>query len=287
MASVREASRAAFSAAERRRILKDLADARREMAKAADAFNRAAPAEAPRLAAALDASRQRTLDLCQAYEAGLPVLPLSRCPFTGRVVRHSLDTFGIDGWWWDCERPVRPIEDLPATFFALSGALRLGADPPDVPFLCRPGPEVPFVVPRLLAEPDVRAVVSSVAVGPHRGFPVFYFAEPTPHEILRVNTWGLTQYVAEDPYGAGYVSRSYDVPVEFDYDLARWIRRGKLLWIAPDDGTLRLRSLVEGCPYLDLPGRRYPLGIRNGEVFSVLIATEGPGAAPKGGAGPR
>ena len=54
-----------------------------------------AEAGAPRsrnpLAAVVDASHWRTLDLCRAHEAGLPVPPLSRCPFTGRVVQHWLD----------------------------------------------------------------------------------------------------------------------------------------------------------------------------------------------------
>jgi len=269
------------SQAERRRILGELFAGRQEMGRLADAYNRTSPKELGAAGAALETVRRRVLDLVDAYEAWLPVLAMSRCPFSGTVVRHSIDPVGLDGPWWDAERPIRRIEELPPTCFALAGALTLGAAPPSTPRLCRPGSEVPCVVPRLLQRPEIKAVVSSLPIGPHRAFPIFYFADPIPHDIMRINTWSLDHYVAEDPHGAGYSSRSYDFAADFGYDLEPWIRGGKLLWIEPGDASLALESLVGRCPYLGLEGRRYPMGIRFGEVTSLLIEFSRAGAGPK------
>ena len=62
-----------------------------------------------------------------------------------------------------------------------------------------------------------------------------------------------------------------DDPADFDYDLELYIRTGRLLWIAPGDETLTLRSTVEGCPFLGLPGMRHPVGLRDGVIWDSLV----------------
>ncbi len=37
----------------------------------------------------------------EQYRASVPVLPLSRCPYSNQVVYHSIDTYGLDGLWWN------------------------------------------------------------------------------------------------------------------------------------------------------------------------------------------
>jgi hypothetical protein len=75
--------------------------------------------------------------------------------------------------------------------------------------------------------------------------------------IKKVNDWGTQRYWEEEsPFPelltpGQYVCLSTD-PEEYDFDLAPWIRKGKLLWIAPDDPTFTLRSFVARCPYIDL-----------------------------------
>lgn len=215
----------------------------------------------------LAALQQRLSELWDRCETGVPVLPLSRCPYTGAEVRHSIDTYGLDGLWWDYHAPVRPPESLPSTYFALAGAVKLGSTLEEFPFLCRPGPEVPYVVPRLLGQPEIRAVISTVEVGNHRAFPTFYFADPFPGYISRVNTWGTAQFWFNDEEGNWVWDAVEDEAADFDFDLEPWIRSGKLLWIAPGDEHLRLRAHARACPYLGLEGRRFPMHLTLGLVL--------------------
>jgi hypothetical protein len=187
----------------------------------------------------------RLADLRECYCAKVPILPLSRCPFSGQVVHHSIDCHGIDGLWWNCEAPVRPAEHLPPTFFTLTGALKLRGTVAPAPFLCKPGPETPFVIPRLLKHRHIKAVISSLEVGEHLAFPIFYFADPIPYFIDRINTWGTNQYSFISEAGEYcWNDVPYD-PMDADFGLAKWIKAGKLLWIAPGDEAMVLQSLVQ------------------------------------------
>jgi hypothetical protein len=191
------------------------------------------------------------------YEAALPLVPLARCPYTGEVFTTTLDTAGLDGLWWDHSLPIRGlVDERPGTFFALTGAVALSGDVEPAPFDRMPGPEVPYVVPRMILHDDVRAVVSQVGIGPHTGWAVTYFASPVPPGLKRFNDWGAETYtyVTEDDEERW---DSCDEEIEdLDHDLARWIASGDLLWIAPGDASLTLRSDAAGCPYVGLEGRR-------------------------------
>jgi len=243
--------------------------------------------EAPEnLSLELDSLRQRLSDARDQYRLGVPVLPLSRCPITGQVAYHSIDAYGLDGLWWDNQVPIRPVEALPSTFIMVLGALRLGPRIEKTPFPVRPGPEAPFVVPEVLSHDGVKAVVSTVRVGPHTAYPVFYFGEGWERGIEPMNNWGANHWsyldrdgnlryheygsvpVTDDSYLEGLSGDEggeEDEGYTVDYDLRRWVEEGKLLWIEPGDGTLTLREGASGCPYLDLPGSR---------VFSLILEGE-------------
>jgi len=241
------------------------------MIEAAAAYDAATEEQKVRLAEELDKAYKHVLDLYKEYEEGLPVVPMSRCPFTGEVVWHTIDYYGIDGPWWDFERPARPVEELPGTYFALTGAMKLNGELVNGPFICKPGPEVPYVVPRLAAHPEIKAVISSITVGSHQAFPIFYFADPIPYDIVRVNAWGTNTYSAETAYGEGYWHQTYDLKRDFDFELEKWIRGGKLFWIEPDDETMTLHSVTSHCPYIGMGGRRYPVVIYGGKVRNSMI----------------
>ena len=208
----------------------------------------------------------RIVALGRVYVDRLPVVPLSRCPLTGEVLSHSIDHFDLDGPWWDYDRPWRPLEHLPRTFFALAGAVRLGEPVARAPFVCRPGPAVPFVVPRMLDRPEVVAVVSSLPVGPHTGYALAYFADPMPGGVKRINAWGAADYPVRRPDGSLGWNAALDWSPEWDFDLRSWIERGKLAWISPGDATLALRREAGGCPYLDLDGSHEPASIYDGRA---------------------
>ncbi|MDO8688676.1 MAG: hypothetical protein Q7R39_01445, partial [Dehalococcoidia bacterium] len=138
----------------------------------------------------------------------------------------------------------------------------------EFPFVCKPGPGLPYVVPRLLKLPEVKAVVSSLQVGPHQAFPIFYYARPVPYGVERINTWGADDYGFLDGSGNYRWSSTPEAPEDFDFGLEEWIKTGKLLWIPPGDPGLTLRSDVRRCPYLSLDGERSVRYIQNGRVWS-------------------
>jgi len=55
--------------------------------------------------------------------------------------------------------------------------------------------------------------------------------------------------------------------MDADFGLAKWIKAGKLLWIAPGDEAMVLQSLVQGCPYVGLKGRPTEQRIEMGTVW--------------------
>jgi hypothetical protein len=209
-------------------------------------------------------ARDELVALEDQYLELLPQPEISRSPHTGEAFRHSLDAAGLDGLWWRYQNPLRPLgEELPETVVAFTGAVKLDEPVEMFPFLCKPGPEVPFVIPRMLRDESVRAVVSQVQIGQHVGYPIVYFAEDPPGTIQRFNTWGSDRY--ETYLGWDSVP---ETSVELDFDLFPWVERGKLLWIAPGDENLVLQLGTDRCPYFDLPGRRGFMRIEGGEVWS-------------------
>jgi hypothetical protein len=195
--------------------------------------------------------------LWERYLAALPIVTLSRSPLSGDLLEYAIDTVGVDGLWWNYNQPLRPLQQLPADFVGLAGALQVGDPVEKTPFEVRPGPEVPYVVPRLLALPGVRAVVSQVQIGPHTGYTIAYFAEHPEQVTHRVNTWGTDFYEIVDAQGVLTWSRDGDTAaLNRDADLKPWMEAGKLLWIQPGDTSMILRSDARPCPFLVLKGSR-------------------------------
>lgn len=203
------------------------------------------------------------------YRELLPDVTVARGPGSDEIVRWPIDTMGLDAWFWDYLTPVRRTpESPPRDWIAMTGAMRL-ADPVEHPsFAVVPGPDAPFVVPRILGAEGVRAVIAEVPVGAHTGWTVSYFGTP-PENVTRVNVWGTNIYpVCRDSVWTGW---DYDTPTisAYAFDLTPWLRSGKLLWIEPGDESATLHDGPDGCPFVDLPGQRRITVISNGEVQHV------------------
>ncbi len=201
------------------------------------------------------------------YGDRLPRVAMSRCPHTQQVLKRSFDPYGLDGPWWNKSRAAR-VEEPPAplTFRVLLGALDLrGRTPSEATAPVIPGPSVPFVVPRLLELPGMKAVISRLELQTGDiAYPIAYFADQ-PHYPGRLHQQWLRQ---ELWYTNSTGGKSWTVKNDvWDFELARWIESGHLYWIEPGDTELRLRSRESGdaCPYLDLPGEREPQEIAAGE----------------------
>lgn len=191
----------------------------------------------------------------EQYLTDLPVVALSRSPLSGDLLEYAIDTAGLDGLWWNHGQPLRPLQQLPVDFIGLAGALQVGSPVEKTPFEVRPGPENPYVVPRLLALPGVCAVISQVQIGSHESYAIAYFASHPEQVPNRINTWGMDFYEVVDNQGVLTWSCDGDIAaLDRDFDLKPWIEAGKLLWIQPGDDSMTLRSYTQACPFLTLTG---------------------------------
>jgi len=217
----------------------------------------------------LDSALSQVGSAISGYLQGLPVIPVSRDPVSGKVLYLSVDTFGLDGPWWDYDAPVRPADAVPDTLAAFTGALAPGGTLERMPFSCQPGPEVPYVLPHLLEQEGCWAVIAQVAVGSHTGYPVCYFAEPGTVAVERAGAWGsgIWSWVRSDGRVHSYED-DLD-PGAMDFELRPWLERYKLFWIAPGDPDWVIREGVEGCPYLGLPGQRRSLVMYGGRIVNT------------------
>jgi hypothetical protein len=199
--------------------------------------------------AAGDLATVARLDL--EFATRLPRVWLSRCPFTGEVLRLAFDGWGFDSPFWDPAAPVRGSGDhLPATFLGLAGSVadRAAARRAAVPAEAV-GAGRPPVFPVVAGDAEVRAVLSAVQVGTYRCDVVAYFSRSRPAGPPAFREWGTR--LARVPDGAGWrwvSGPDADPPVLTD--LEPLIRSGQLAWIRPFDPGVTLRTAPAGCPWL-------------------------------------
>lgn len=221
--------------------------------------------------AAARATRDSKAALNEYFER-LPVVAMSACPFTGKPLLRSFDPFGVDGPWWQ-PGAARPAPPPPYTFCVLRGAVHFQGKKVVGPALeAATGPEVPYVIPRLLAIESMTAVIGELSMAP--GFKVYtiaYFADPRPHAKHLTADWPDTSYGYTTLFGES----ASVIPVDkWDFDLKPWISKGKVRWCVPGSGNEKVAPAVRSltgaadCPYLDLKGRREYLAVRADKVWN-------------------
>jgi len=255
-----------FSAEERSMLLKEYFSSQESLKEITALIDRSSGVDSQRLQEHERFYRRRLLALRTQYIDGVPITALSRCPFSNKVMHHSIDYFDLDGLWWNYEYPARPQSPLLRTYVALTGGVKLNGQIKWAPFICKSGPEVPYVIPRLLKRPSVTAVLSSIKIGSHQGYITTYFGDPPPQKIPRVNTWGSDTYIFLDEQGNYKWDSEPENPLDFDFNLEPWIEKKLVRWIAQGDSTLTLHDEVKGCPYLGLEGHKKSLVIYKGEI---------------------
>jgi hypothetical protein len=196
------------------------------------------------------------------YLRRLPRPALSCCPVCAQPLRRSFDPFGLDGLWWRSD--AHPDEPRPCPHFCLLlGAVDLGAAKPAPDFDVHPGPGAPFVVPRILAMPDMVAVVSEIALADGaKAYPIAYFAPRRPPIQSLTASWPRTNFVYQTQLAVQAWRRADEPPTGSppdtrDFDLAPWIARGQIRWCPPGSDPSRLAT-TGACPFVDLPGVRQP-----------------------------
>lgn len=170
------------------------------------------------------------------YWEWIPVLYLSRCPICQEKFYRRFDPVDLNGFWW-MDRTQRPAEEPPSCphFCLLTGAVdRHGRSYTPPLFECHPGPEKPFVVPRILELPQMTAVVTFIPMTcGFTAYPVVYFSENPPPGRRLTQSWARKEYrfTLEDGRSGWDI-----VEDDYDFDLAPWIEKGKVIKIT--DGCL-------------------------------------------------
>jgi hypothetical protein len=216
----------------------------------------------------------RYAKLCvEDYRQGLPHVTMSVCPFCAAAFVHTFDPYDMDGQFWRAAVP-KSYEPTPCDHLCFfRGAVHLGEHrAPRGPRMgyVYPGPEVPYVIPKQLDLPGVIAVIGELAMEPGwQAYTIAYFANPKPAAELLTHNWCETMY--------SYLSSrtgdpENDYPNDpWDFELAPWIARGKLLWCVPGSGNATLADPKTACPYLNLPGRREALQVAKDYVVTVGV----------------
>lgn len=225
----------------------------------------------------LSQDERRALDkkgdaIIDEYVNRLPQVAIGRCPFQGEVTLKRMDVFGLDGKWWYIGGP-----DIPAQacihFVTFLGALNLNNNPPDG---CSPraiheidaGPDVPFVVPRLLQVPGMALVISTRNFFDDKFtayFMTYYNQKPVPG-MQSHQSWLRSTYSFKGPAGQPNWFSQNDI---WDFDFDKWRKQpDKVFWVAPGDANMTLKlGTDQDFPYGNLPGQRMPQRIRQGKVY--------------------
>lgn len=216
----------------------------------------------------LQEERERRL---QAYWDLLPQMPLSACPLCGEQLVRSFDQVGIEGFFW--QEGMRVEQEEPTTcphFCVLLGAVNLNGLPPRGGInTAHVGPEVPYVIPRLLSLPGMVAVISTVPLeNGYTTYPIAYFAETPPDPFELTQPWTRRTFSYKDKHGKSWWTEKND---PWDFELAPWVSTRQVQWIAPGDASFRVASAPEPCPYVGLPGRRRPLEIVENELREGVV----------------
>jgi hypothetical protein len=233
-----------------------------EMVEAGDEGTRAA------LRPELDRLNEEIRNAWSEYQTALPILNLSRCPFTGEVWSHSIDPYGLDGFWWNHYKPVRLLhEPLGGRFFAFSGAVSAPTEMRPIPFLVVPGPDVPFLIDRLMQIPSVTAVISQIQIGGLDAYPIVYFTSADAGANQPMNDWGTDHYSFRGPQGHYEEGQFFDAEDEYRYNITPWVEQKRLQWIEPGDASLTLQSGTNGCMFLQRKGKNAVWRTKSGRLW--------------------
>ena len=167
--------------------------------------------------------------LIEQYWSILPAAELSCCPFCDEKLFRLFDAIDLNGFWWmdRTQRPHKEPQSCPH-FCLLTGAVNFNNHPVSGGlFESLPGPDVPYVIPRILELPAMKAVISCVEMQcGYRAFAIAYFAQnpPAPKELTQ--SWAQKIFSFKDEGG----NKGWDIREDaFDYALASWTKLGKLL----------------------------------------------------------
>jgi hypothetical protein len=211
------------------------------------------------------ASYDQLTTLEETYFRELPRVVMAPCPICSKPLYRSFDPFGLDGLWWRSDaQPDEPPACL--HFCRLLGAVDLRDSRPQPDFDVHPGPGAPFVIPRLLEQPGMLAVVSQIDMADGaRAYPIAYFAPRRPPIQTLTASWARTNFVYSTQLGAHLWRLATEAPLGqpgeevWDFALEPWMKQNQLRWCDPgSDRTTLSAASPDACPFVNLSGVRSP-----------------------------
>jgi hypothetical protein len=244
---------------------------------------------APALLTELDSLDSQEKQTRYTFYRRLPYILVSRCPYCDAPVWLKAGIFSLnDNFWYHPTSDGHLQSALKDTrcehLFCVDGALNLnghmptevrGSEANALVDQINMAAEVPFVKPRVLNLSTMRAVVHCFPVAErYTAYPIAYFTEQRQDSVDFCVAWAATEYIgpARQP-GCALVGKRSDAQ---DYDIDKWVRQGKLLWLDPlDDEHPISHSPAESFPYSNIPGRRHPYFIKLGQIHDLPSPTGG------------
>ncbi len=212
-------------------------------------------------------ARKQRERIRETYYEELPAVVMGCCPFDGKPLVRSFDPYGLDGPWW---QPDAQPSELPTCthFCVLRGAVNYhNVKPRAGGFEVHTGPEVPYVIPRILDKPGMIAVIASLEMKP--GYVVYtiaYFAKRRPPVQELTAHWPRKMFTYTDAFG----QKGWDFPNDpWDFELLPWGRKGKLRWCPPQSDNTRLTmDPPSQCPYLNIEGQRDRIVVQGDQFWT-------------------
>jgi len=211
-----------------------------------------------------------------------PWVLVSRCPYCHKPVKQQGTIVGLgERVWYKEYEEGHDIKGC-SHLFCLDGALHLnGHQPPNIkyrapnanlyPNRINMAAEVPFVKPRVLNLPTMVAVIHSLLVEErYTAYWTAYFTQqqPPPEEFcVGFARIGDVEIITNGVENWHVHKVRHD---KQEYDLREWIEQEKVFWINPDDEDNSIvRGKVVDFPYHNIPGRRHPYTIEEGEIKDI------------------
>lgn len=200
----------------------------------------------------LEEKRSQLLDqvepLIEQYWQWVPSIVLSKCPYCKETLSRRFDKVDLNGFWWMDRTQRFPRETGACEHFCLlSGAIDLkGQKVSGGLFECRPGPDKPFVIPRILEMPSMVAVIGEIPMEcGYSAYPIAYFSKVPPQSRALTQSWARKEYYFTLPDGRS----GWDITTEKqDFDLREWVKLNKIFIFRNGD----LGFLKEGDPILKI-----------------------------------
>ncbi|WP_415407916.1 hypothetical protein ACLHDG_05125 [Sulfurovum sp. CS9] len=203
--------------------------------------------------------------IIDAYWNWIPEISLSQCPFCNKELCYPFDPVDLKGFWW-MDRTQRPFKkpQFCEHFNLILGAVNLNGLPPEGgPFESRPGPDVPYIIPRILEMPTMVAVISSIEMDcGYTAYPIAYYSEIPPVAGSLTQSWARKEYyftLDNGKSGWDIVSDSYD------FDLLPWLKADKIS-LFQNGRIITKKNDLENHPFMHVKGARRSQSIINDEL---------------------